>query len=220
MHTLRKHSRNVFLLIIGLQLATSFGAIALLVRMGPAIAKVAEENVESVSAIEDMLAALAGAGPLDDQHRTAFLAAYQRAEDNVTEEEELPLLNEIGSAAEGAFSGDPPATRRVVQRLQELAEVNRSALRRADREAQRLAEAGAWAAVALSMVAFVFARYVANRVDRQFVMPVLEISDTINAARQGDGFRRCAGLSQSPEIQNIVDGVNQLLDQAEGRPEP
>lgn len=212
MHTLGKQSRRVFGVIVALQLATSFGAIALLTRMGPAIARVAEENVESLTAVERMTAALAEPSNADEDKRLAFFRALAAAEDNVTEEEEIPLLREIRGTADSALSGGVDARAAVLRSLRRLAEVNRSALLRADREAQRLAEAGAWAAVALAVIAFLFVRYVANRVERQFVMPVLEVSQTLDAVRQGDRFRRCAGSSGSPDVQNLLDGVNDLLD--------
>jgi len=211
---LRRQTRSVFGFIIALQLATSFGAIALLTRMGPVIATVAEENVESLAAVERMVAALAAPLHQADAARHTFFEAYGRALNNITEAEESPLLDEIRADADGALAGDPGARERLLETLGQFANVNREALQRADREAQRLAEAGAWAAAILAVAAFLFVRITANRVDRHFVMPLLEIAGTLEAARQGDRFRRCSGRSGSPEIQTIADGVNQLLDDA------
>lgn len=207
---LRKQSRAVFGLILVLQLATSFGAIALLTRMGPAIATVAEENVESLAAIEGMAAALA-LSP-SDAARAAFVTQYQRADRNITEAEEEPLLQSIQADADAALNGDPLIRARIVANLHQLAEVNRRALRRADEEAQRLARAGAWAAVILALTAFVLVRLVNIRVDRRFVMPILEIASALESVRQGDRYRRCSASSDSPEIQSIAANVNQLLD--------
>lgn len=217
MHGLRRQSRRVFGIIVVLQLATSFGAIALLMRMGPAIARVAEENVDSLTAVEQMTVALASSSGDRDGRRRTFFAALAAAEENVTEEEEVPLLREIRAASDDALLDHDSAQRAVLGSLRRLAEVNRAALRRADREAQRLAEAGAWAAVVLAVLAFAFARYVANRVDRQFVMPILEISKTLDEVRQGDSFRRCSGASSGPEIQRVLEGVNELLDRSSPR---
>lgn len=217
MHELRRESRNIFGIILAFQLATSFGAIALLARMGPAIATVVEENVESVTAVEQMIAALAVASASDEPVRREFLAAYDKAHNNVTEPEEQPLLDRIRAGADAALAGDAEAKRRVLQDLRRLAEVNRDALYRADSEARRLAEAGAWAAVVLALAAFVFVRYVAGRVDRGLVMPILEIADALAAHAQGDKFRRCSTLSRNAEIQMIADGVDRLLDEAEAR---
>ena len=207
---LRKQSRAFFGLIVVLQLATSFGAIALLTRMGPAIAVVAEENVESLAAIEGMAAALALAP--SDEARTAFLAEYERANRNITEAGEAPLLQSIRADADAALNGDPTIRARIIANLRQLAEVNRTALHRADEEAQRLARAGAWVAVILALTAFILVRLVNIRLNRRFVMPLLEIASTLESVRQGDRYRRCSASSDSPEIQSIADNVNQLLD--------
>jgi len=212
MRGLRRQTRRVFGIIVVLQLATSFGAIALLTRMGPAIARVAEENVESLTAVEQMSIALANSSGGRDARRRAFFAALASAEANVTEVEEAPLLRVIRAASDAALSDDADAQTAVLGNLRRLADVNRAALRRGDREAQRLAEAGAWAAVILAVAAFAFVRYVANQVDRQFVMPILEVSQTLDEVRQGDSFRRCSGSSSSPEIQSVMEAVNEFLD--------
>jgi methyl-accepting chemotaxis protein len=180
--------------------------------MGPAIATVAEENVESMLAVEIMLTSLVDTSIDDATRRRTFRDALDAAALNVTEDEEAPLLTAIRADVESALSGNADARRRVIGQLEQLAEVNRAALRRADREARRLADAGAWAAAVLAVVGFVFVLYVASRVDRRFVMPILEISTAIRRVRQGDPFRRCSVESDSPEIQGIADDVNHLLD--------
>lgn len=215
--SLQRQSRTVFGVILALQLGTSFGAIALLARMGPAIARVAEENVESLTAVEQMMLALAEPAEEARQARLDFFTAHEAAERNITEEAERPLLDQIRVAADGALRGEPHARRRAFAGLARLAEVNREALEEADREAQRLSEAGAWAMVALAIVAFVFVRYVAGRVDRRFVGPVVEIANALDAAHQGDRFRRCSGGAGSPELRSIAEGVNRLLDGPRGR---
>ena len=207
---LRKQSRAVFGLILALQLATSFGVIALLTRMGPAIAVVSEENVESLAAVEGMAAALALAP--SDEARATFLTQYERANRNITETAEEPLLQSIKADADAALNGDPLIRARIVANLHQLAEVNRVALRQADAEAQRLARAGAWAAVILALAAFVLVRLVNIRVDRRFVMPILEIASALESVRQGNRYRRCSASSDSPEIQSIAENVNLLLD--------
>ncbi|MEZ5367072.1 MAG: hypothetical protein R2748_33235 [Bryobacterales bacterium] len=56
-------------------------------RMGPAIAQVAADNVESLGAIEQMLGALAlESGPLPEAAASELRQAYAKAAANVTEE--------------------------------------------------------------------------------------------------------------------------------------
>jgi hypothetical protein len=217
MHYLRRQGRRVFVIIVGIQLLTSFGAIALLTRMGPAIARVAEENVESLTAVESMLLALAESPDPNGEGRGAFLAALDAADANVTESSEPEILAAIRESADLALTGETAARSLVFQQLRQLADTNRDALRRSDREARRLAEAGAWSVAVLACLGFLFVLYVAGRADRQFVIPILEVSRTLHAAGQGDRFRRCSLRSSSPEIREIAEGVNRLLDESSTR---
>ena len=63
-----------------------------------------------------------------------------------------------------------------------------------------------------ALTAFVLVRLVNIRVDRRFVMPILEIASALESVRQGNRYRRCSASSGSPEIQSIAENVNLLLD--------
>lgn len=204
---LQREFRLAFGLIFGLQLATSFGAIALLSRMGPAIERVAAENVDSLAAIEDMLAALALDRPGDD-----FTRAFELARGNVTEPAEEPLLDEIERRMTAAFQGDATARASVVRSLRNLSAVNHDAMYRSDKEAQRLATAGAWAAAMLALLSFLAATLLAQRADHRVIAPLFDIHSTLQAAKRGDARRRCNAFRGSAEIEQIALEVNSLLD--------
>ena len=210
---LRREFRIAFGLIFGLQLATAFGAIALLTRMGPAIARVAADNVDSLAAVEEMLAALAvDNGTLDETHAAEFRQALERAASNVTEEAERPLLDAIQRDAEKALAGEPQERASVVLNLRLLSDVNRQAMLRSDAEAQRQATAGAWAAAFLALFTFLAARLLAERAEHRLIMPLFDIYSTLNAANNGETRRRCSLHKGSAEIEGIAMGVNALLD--------
>ncbi|MCB9382968.1 MAG: hypothetical protein H6509_00015 [Bryobacterales bacterium] len=210
---LRKEFRIAFGLIFGLQLATAFGAIAVLDRMGPAIAQVAADNVESLGAIEQMLGALAlESGPMPEAAAAELRQAYAKAAANVTEEEEKPLLDSIQTNLEAAISGEQQARFSVVTALRRLSSVNRQAMFRSDNEAQRLARAGAWAAALLAFLTFLVARLLAARVENRLITPLFDIYSTLQAAKNGDTRRRSTLFKGSAEIEGIALGVNSLLD--------
>lgn len=210
---LRKEFRIAFGLIFGLQLATAFGAIAVLDRMGPAIARVAADNVESLGAIEQMLAALAlEVGPVPESAAAEFRQAYEKAAANVTEEEEKPLLESIKTNMDAAIQGDEQARFSVVTALRRLSSVNRQAMFRSDDEAQRLAKAGAWTAALLALLTFLAARFLAERVEHRLITPIFDIYSTLQAAKNGDTRRRSTLFKGSAEIEGIALGVNSLLD--------
>ena len=210
---LRREFRIAFGIIFGLQLATAFGAIALLTRMGPAIERVAADNVDSIAAVEQMLAALAAnGGAVPESDAEAFRQSYKRAANNVTEEGERPLLEAIQRSAEPAIAGDAEARAIVVLNLRRLSEVNRQAMLRTDVEAQRLANAGAWTAAFLAFFTFLAARLLAERAEHRLIMPLFDIYSTLNAANNGDARRRTTLYKSSAEIEGIALGVNALLD--------
>lgn len=204
---LRREFRLAFGAIFGLQLATSFGAIALLSRMGPAIERVAAANVDSLGAIEDMLASLGLDGSAEE-----FSRAYERARGNVTEPDENPLLDEVGRQMEAAYQGDAAARASIVRILRRLSEVNREAMQRADDEAQRLATAGAWAAAMLALLSFLAAKLLAQRAEHRLITPLFDVYSTLQAAKRGDRRRRCNIPRGAAEIEQIAVRVNALLD--------
>src|SRR5690606_25150632 len=82
---------------------------------------------------------------------------------------------------------------------------------------QRLASAGAWAAVFLGLVAFVLARFVADRAETHVIDPILDTYFVLHSVNQGEPYRRCIGSKASSEIRTIRQHINELLDEREDR---
>jgi hypothetical protein len=205
-------------MLVTLNAGLAFGAIALLTRMTPAIATILEQNEYSLEACETMLAVLAaGRGePVDAPRSRRFLDAVRRAEANITEAEERPILARIRQHAGGALAGDPSGTAGVVEAILALAAINRNAMLQADLTAQRLGTAGAWGVVFMAVLSFaaglVFIRFLGGRV----LAPLEELRSVVVAAGRGDGFRRCAGADVRGDFRTIFSGVNELLDRIPG----
>lgn len=189
-----------------LQLGTSMTAIVLLGRMGPAIERIIDDNVYSTLAVEDMLAALA-----HGQAHDAFLDAYGRARSNVTEADEVPLLDTIERWDQAALEGDPAAQAEILEALQGLAEVNRRSIIRADQAASRLSLAGAWAMAILGLVGFLVSMGVWRRIDLRVLQPLQEVATVVGAVRRGDRHRRCLAPIEGTSG-GLAHDVNWLLD--------
>jgi nitrogen fixation/metabolism regulation signal transduction histidine kinase len=200
--------------LLALQLTTSVGAIALFTRMAPAIQNILEENVVSMEAVEQMLHALAST---DKARASRFERALARAEANVTEEEERPVLRRLRDQHRRALQGEPAALAQTLAALQRVASINLEAMQRSDRNATRLGDAGGWAMAALGMLCFVVSFWAARKVVRHITRPLSQIHETIAAFRGGDAGRRCAIHDTTPEIAEIARTVNELLD-ISGRP--
>jgi len=200
--------------LLGLQLVTAMTAILLLSRMGPAIERIIDDNVYSTEAVEDMLAALAR----PDGH-DAFLDAYTRARGNVTEHDEVPLLDTIARWDEAALAGDPNARAEVLEALDSLASVNRRSIVSADERASRLSFAGAWAMVLMGLVGFLSSLTVWRRIDARLLRPIQQVADVVRDVRKGQRRRRCTVDLDGPGG-GLGSDVNWLLDRVDTPAQP
>lgn len=200
-------------LLVGVQVLTSLAGIAMLERMSPAIGRILRENVESVHAVEVMLAVLAGPAP-DGEARARFEEALSAAEGNVTETAEPELLARIRAGSDGALAGDLEARAEVVSALSELGAINRAAMSQADEEALRLGSAGRWALAFLALVGLAASLLSIRRAGEQLLAPLAELVAVVTAFRQGDTHRRCQQLPPN-ELSDVLDHLDLLLDRAE-----
>lgn len=212
--------RRDFLITVGVLLAfnilLAFVAIGLFSRMGPAIERILQENVYSIEACEEMLSVLASHdGAVPEPARGDFRQALLRARQNISESEEPPILDAIESRAAAALAGSPQSTLLVVEDIRRLIRINRQAMGRVDEEARRLGRAGAWSAVFIALLSFAGSMALVRRLSRRVVTPLLELHDTLEAARKGDPYRRCHFSDLPNELRTALKGVNHLLDTAQ-----
>jgi hypothetical protein len=200
--------------LVVLQLLTSFSAIGVLTRTSPAVASVLDANVYSLAAAEDLLGVLARAGgaPVPSGERGRAAAALERLRLNLTEPGEQELVEDVADRLAAALDGDREATRRTVASLLRLGDLNRSAMRGADAEMQRLGAAGAWFAVAMGGLAFLLSLLVVRRLGRRLLAPLQELEQVLEAARAGRSQRRCQPVPAAPDVRRLLEGVNELLD--------
>jgi hypothetical protein len=212
--------RGNFLLSVGmlvvLNVLLAFGAIGLLARMSPAIERILQENVSSNEAAEAMLVLLAQPtrAAMTETRRERFEAALQRARNNVTDPEEVPVLERVAQQYNAALAGEDSAVAAVVQALQQLIAINRQAMVMADREAQRLGTAGAWVAVVIAVVSFAISLMVIRRLERYVLNPLIELYDVLDAVHAGNRHRRCRVGEAPEEIRRVLSAVNGLLDRS------
>lgn len=193
-----------------MQLLTAFAAIALFNRMGPAVDEILRENVSSQEAASDMLAILAGPAP--EQRSEAFGEALDRARESITDRREQALVDAVAVRSQAALQGDLRATIEVVDALRQLAAVNRGLMQTANQVAVQRWKAGAWTAVVLGVTTFLVGTTVYRRMRGRIELPVLEVDETLVAARGGDVLRRCAPLGGPRELRRIAQNVNWMLD--------
>lgn len=211
--------RRELLLTVGalvvLNMMLAFGAIALFVRMGPAIERIMEDNVTTIVASEDLLAALATTppGPVPQQTGDVVREALDRMQQNVHEPMEENALVAIEQELAATLDGDTHARERLVQGTRELIRINREAMQRVDDEAKRLGTAGAWSAVFVGFVSFLLSLLLLVRLQNRLVQPLLDLFQVLQAARRGNRMRRCRSATAPREVQQVIQSVNGLLDE-------
>ncbi len=212
---LRRELRLMVGALISLNLLLALGAIGLFMRMGPAIERILQENVYSIVAAEDLLTELADAGgeALDDDARERARRALDKATQNVTEKEELPVLESIERDLPAAMDGRTDARQRAVASIRLLIQINRRAMGKVDEEARRLGTAGAWAAVFVGFASFLLTISILGRFKNRFIRPLVDLFEVLESHRHGERLRRCRPSDAPREIAQITRLVNRLLDE-------
>ena len=199
--------------LVLIQVLLAFGVIGLLTRMSPAVQEILAENVYSNEAAEDVMAALALAiAGIEGDHRERFDDALARARHNVTEDEEVPVIEALERHGDRVLRGESAALPLALEAAEHLIEINRSAMERANERAQRLGTTGAWTAVVLGLTGFLVSVLVVRRTIFGVVEPVEELEAVLRSFREGDRYRRCQGRAASQEMRHVLGAVNTLLD--------
>lgn len=197
-----------------LNVMLAFGAIGLFMRMGPAIERILDENVASITAAEEVLAEFAVApAELDATARARVHAAIERAAANVTEAEETAVIDAMRSQFDAAASGAGEARAELIRQTRALIGINRHAMTAVDNEARRLGAAGAWAAVFIGSLTFALSLLIVAQLRLRLVDPLLELHAVLTAARLGDRFRRCRAHVAPVELKQAAQALNTLLDE-------
>lgn len=207
--------------LLAIQLTTTFGGVALLGRITPAVDRIIEENVRTLTATEDMLSALAdqGCDPTGIDVQARFDDALGRARANITEPGEEELIRRVEQRWPAAFGGDCNARTELRSAIQGLAEANRASMRHEDELAKALGNGGAWATALLGLCAFATSAALITRFTRRISAPLVEIEQMLDAVVHGDPYRRVRRLPAPDEFHAIAIRINQLLDRRQAKEE-
>lgn len=218
-----KHTRTVLLgawILIFLNFLMALGSIWIFMRMAPAIERIIERNERSLHACEEMLEYLVLTGQKRAEReslRHSFTEALERAENNITEEEEPHALETIRMHYIKAFEGNPEATEKTVLAITRLSAINRKAMVDADRQARQFGHAGAWGIVFMATAVFTVGMIFMRSLRHNLAKPLEEINSVLHAFHGGDPLRRCSGGYLSPEMKKTFGLINELLDESQGR---
>lgn len=197
-----------FYLMILFNLLLASGAIWSFQRMNPEIRQIYERNIVSLSACEEMLAALS----CDKVDPVRFRAALKKAEDNITEKGEKEGLNKIRQLLGELEKGSGNIRTKISTEIIKVTNFNRQGIIHAAMQAQKLRQAGAWGIVFMTLIFFAAALFFEQRLRRTLLLPLQEISQVMDARLQGDKFRRCNMLYAKEDMKKLFMVINSLLD--------
>ncbi|MFW7379249.1 MAG: hypothetical protein ACOH5I_10610 [Oligoflexus sp.] len=185
----------------------------LMERMSQAIKLILDENVYSLEAAQDMMAAvgLASITPLD-LYQEQFLNALARSKKNITLPGESTLIDRIENLAPMAFAGEERSRRQILEELATLANMNRDAMIKADEDARFLAIAGGWAIVGLTIIGLLASNRFFHQVQQQAIAPMMEICRGLNDWEQGNRLRRFQSAKSSKDLRRAQQSLNAILD--------
>jgi len=202
-------------ILIGLNLLLAFVGVGLLNRVSPSVQAVIRENINSIEAVEEILAVLAsaeGERSITPSGKEMITSAIDRARKNISEPQEEPVIGRILGDLDATLAGDSAARSRLTENLVELSSINRRAISHADTEARRLGLSGAWAAVFLAIASLLISFVVIVRLERRMVLPFVELSNVLKEFQSGNRDRRCH-LGEGPsEVREVFELLNGVLD--------
>lgn len=195
---------------------TALVAINVLERMTPAVQRMMNENVGSMSAASRMFAALAAARlpePAAGAARERFFETLSWASQNCTEPGELELLTELRAYGPAALDGAPSSLQLALAAIDRLESINDSAVQVAQADLQRLGRGGEWALALLGVIGFGAGALIRGRLYRRVLGPLHELERVLLSVEGGDELQRCA-RGHSPQQHQALRSLNRLLDSA------
>jgi hypothetical protein len=207
--------------LVGVQLVVTFGVMGLLTRMAPAVEKVIDENVTSITAVEQMYASLAArdCGLSLAEAEARFDEGLAAARASAYLPGEAQLVDQIDKTWRTGLAGECDARLRTGALLSELADINRGEMEKADEQAKQLGGAGAWAATLLGLFSFAAGVALIRAYTRRFAEPMAEVEAVLAAVHRGDPYRRARRLDAPQEYGTIAMRLNQMLDRRLAREE-
>lgn len=202
--------------LLAIHVVTALGAIFLLLRTSSAVDQIQRENIYSIEAVEQMTLTLAKSPSLDQAQQARFEGALKRAQENITEEAERPVLDKLQVQWDRLKRGEQPQPRaQIFEQLEALSKINHHSITVANDRAQRLGLAGAWVTVVLALLSFMASTLIVRRTGERLIGPLDEIYQTASAIRRGDRHRRCQQTRTNPEVDEVAQVLNDQLDQIE-----
>lgn len=176
-------------------------------RLEPAINLLNSSNTQSLYYTEQMLTSISARKDLKTFEKNLDLARK-----NVTEIGEQEVIDEISATYLPAFKGNKKSEEDTINKIADLAKINRLSMEDAGIEAKKQQAIGIWIILFPSVFIWIIGITLLKRLDRTFIKPIQELNDVIFEYNKGNLMRRCPSITVSKDLQKLYDGINVILD--------
>ncbi len=203
-------------LLIGVQVTATVLAVRQLELLSPAVERVINDNISTLEAGEEILAALTRAESRTRAERPMLVVrALETARAHLTLDGEAELVDIIDAHLDGALDGSPQDRARVVQAVRDLGDLNRRGVAEVDRDVQSRSIASAWVVLLFGVTAAALTLLLQRRWGDRFMLPILEMRDALADVESGNRFRRVTPLDGPDEAKELTAALNRLVDRAQ-----
>lgn len=203
-------SRKIYLYFIILLTCSTIITIAGIYgfqQLEPAINLLNSSNTQSLYYTEQMLTSISTPKDINNFEKNLDLAR-----NNITETGEKEIIDKISSIYVSAFNGNSKIEEETINKIAELAKINRLAMEQAGIKAKRQQAIGIWIILFPSIFIWIIGIAILKRLDRTYIKPLQELNDVIFEYNKGNYMRRCPSITVSEDLQKLYDGINTILD--------
>ena len=176
-------------------------------RLAPSINLLNSANTQSLYYAEQMLSSISAKKDLKNFEKNLNLAKQ-----NITEACEKEILDEISDIYPKAFKENRKVEEEVIDKITNLAKINRLSMEQAGIKAKKQQTIGIWIILFPSIFIWILGIAILKRLDKIFIQPVQELNDVIFEYNRGNHMRRCPSCAPSKDLQTLYDGINNILD--------
>ena len=176
-------------------------------RIEPAINLLNSCNTRSLYYAEQMFTSISSKKDLKTFEKNLNLA-----KNNITEKGEKEVIASIEAGYLPAFKGNRTAEDETINKITDLARINRLAMEQAGIKAQKQQAIGIWIILFPTVFVWIIGITLLKRLDRTFIKPIQELNDAVFDYNKGNRMRRCPSIAVSKNLQKLYDGINTILD--------
>ena len=176
-------------------------------RLEPTISLLNSTNTQSLYYTEEMLTSISVKKDLNKFEQNLNLAKK-----NISEVGEDKIIDEIYANYLPAFKGNKYAEEITINKITDLAKINRLSMEQAGIDAKKQQAIGIWIIIFPSVFIWIIGITLLKRLDRVLIKPIQELNDVIYDYNKGNYMRRCPSITCSKDLQMLYDGINNILD--------